>query len=67
MILMDEVNQILLDSMQSRRQTLVFDHAFQFNSRERAVPPNCVAGFDVEVDEEERRDGREVCGREVAR
>lgn len=65
MIIVDEIYQVLFDSMQSRWQALVFYHPFQLNPRQRSFPSNCVTGFDVEIDQEQGRDGREIIRRSI--
>ena len=60
MIIVDKVDQIFFDRMQARWQALILYDSFELNARQRSFPSNCVTSFDVEIDQEESRDGRKI-------
>ena len=56
----DKVDEVVGDGVQARRQALVLDGALELEARHGLLPDDGVAGLDVEVDQEEGRDGRQV-------
>src|SRR5690348_15180666 len=58
--IVDKVYQVVLDRVQARGQAAVLDKTLELDAGDRPLPGNRVACLDVEVDEEERRDGRQV-------
>lgn len=54
----DEVDEVVSDGMEARRETLVLDDAFKLEARDSLFPNNGVTGLDIEVNQEEGRDGR---------
>src|SRR5687768_8317983 len=57
---MNEVYEILANSVQPRGEGLVLDSAIELDIVDSLLPDNCVAGFDVEVNEEKSGNGRKV-------
>ena len=60
--LVDKVDEVVGDGVQARGQGLVLDGAIELEARLGLLPDDGVAGLDVEVDEEEGGDGRDVGG-----
>lgn len=58
--LVDEVYEILADSMQSRGEGLVLDSSVKLDTVDGLLPNNRVAGFDIKVDEKKSGDGGQV-------
>jgi hypothetical protein len=58
--IVDKVDQVVGYGVEARWQALVLDGALQPEARDGLLPDDGVAGLDVEVDQEEGRDGREV-------
>jgi hypothetical protein len=58
--IVNKVDQVVGNSVEARRQALVLDSALQLEARHGLLPDDGVAGLDIEVDQEQRRDGREV-------
>jgi hypothetical protein len=56
--IVDEVNQVIGNGVEARRQALVLDGALQLEARHSLIPDDGVAGLDIEVDQEQRGDGR---------
>lgn len=58
--LVDKVNQVIGNGVQARRQRLVFDDALELEAWYGLLPYDCVASFDVKVDQEQGGYGGQV-------
>ncbi len=55
-----EVYEVLRYGVQAGGQRLVLDDSLKLDARFRRLPRNGVTGFDIEIDEEECGDGRQI-------
>jgi hypothetical protein len=58
--IVNKVDKIVGDGMQTGRQRLILDETLEFELQDGLFPGNCVSGLDVEVNEEQRRNGRQI-------